>query len=102
MPLFWAVLKEFAGHLVQAFEGVGGLNDELDRQGRGYPEEAGAGRPPPRTPAMWLSSCWMTGCSWLAVCWRWSQGLSTIPAMDVPGMSSWKTWSVSGCLAKSL
>ena len=48
----------------------------------------------------WATSLWTMGWSTFAVALRWSHGFSTMPAIDWPGTSSWKTWSVSEWLLK--
>ena len=66
------------------------------------PGKGGGWNAATRTPAMPLICCCTTGCRSFAVLVRWSQGLSTMPEIDWPGTSSWKTCSVSGWAAKIL
>ena len=45
------------GHVVEALEGLGGLDHELHRQARARPAAAGTGRPPRCAPAMLFHFC---------------------------------------------
>ena len=94
-------LQEVLRHLVQRTEGAGRVDDELDRQTDGAGQrrrleghDLRARRPSGRP------RCWIIGWIWFDVSLRWSHGFSTMPAIDWPGTSSWKTWSVSGWLEK--
>ena len=100
MPLFVRFLEERLRHLVELIEGLRRVDDELHRQAVAAGQRRRLEGDDLRAGDAGLTSCCMIGWSWLEVLARSSHGFSTMPAIDWPGTSSWKTWSVSGWLAK--
>ena len=100
MPLCSACCRNCCAISFKRVERLGRDDDELHRQAdtarqrrrlkRGDPHAGDLVRVPAAEPA---ADRWW---SWS----RWSHGLNTMPAIDWPGTSSWKTCSVSGCAAK--
>ncbi len=94
-------LQEVLRHLVQRTESAGRVDDELDRQADGAGQRRRLERHDLRARDLLrdlvLDASAGAGST---SSFRWSHGFSTMPAIDWPGTSSWKTWSVSGWLLK--
>ena len=97
MPLCCASLQKVLRHVVQLLERLGRADDELHRQADAARQRRRLEGDDPLRRRSSFSSCCTIGCSIVGgVALRWSHGFSTMPAMDWPGTSSWKTCSVSG------
>ena len=99
MPLFVASWRNCLRDLVELLEGLRGVDDELHRQavaaGQRRRLEGDDLRAGDAADLLLDDRLELVGGRA-----RWSQGFRTMPAMDWPGTSSWKTWSISEWRAK--